>query len=169
MTRCVVLVGNPRAGGRTTRVALAVAEWLGPVDVHVIELAEFGPAVLDPSDERLAAAQHAVGSCELLVVASPTYKATYSGLLKVFLDGLDGGALRGKVAIPVMVGAAASHMLAVELHLRPLLSELGAITPLPGLFAVDSEVDEFVASLERRAPEAAVVRSLLRSRDDQVG
>ncbi|TDD63979.1 hypothetical protein E1262_29575 [Jiangella aurantiaca] len=40
------------------------------------------------------------------LLATPTYKARYTGLLKAFLDRLPGGALRGTVAVPVTVAAA---------------------------------------------------------------
>ena len=62
---------------------------------------------------------------DLVVVASPTYKATYTGLLKAFVDRYGNDGLAGTVAVPVMTGAGAGHALAVEVHLRPLLVELG--------------------------------------------
>jgi FMN reductase len=48
---------------------------------------------------------------DVLVVASPTYKATYSGLLKAFLDRLATGSLAGKTAVPVLLGGAPNHQL----------------------------------------------------------
>src|SRR5262249_15931893 len=75
------------------------------------------------------------------VVASPTYKATYTGLLKVFLDRIAGGALLGQLAVPLMVAGAPQHALAVETHLRPLLIELGATCLTPGLCVLESHLD----------------------------
>jgi FMN reductase len=69
-------------------------------------------------------------------VASPTYKATYPGLLKSFLDWFSTTGLAGVTVVPVMVGAAAQHALAVKTHLRPLLVELGATVPTRGLRAL---------------------------------
>jgi len=71
----------------------------------------------------------------MLVVASPTYKATYTGLLELFLDGYGPAPLAGVEAVPLMVGAAPHHALAVDVHLTPLLLELGASVPAAALRA----------------------------------
>ena len=68
-----------------------------------------------------------VGAADLVVVASPTYKATYTGLLKLFLDRFSTDGLRG-VAVPLMLGAGPAHALAPELSLRPVLAEIGGTT-----------------------------------------
>ena len=57
----------------------------------------------------------------MLVIASPTYKATYSGLLKAFLDRLGTGALAGAAAVPILLGGAQNHQLAIDVHFVPLL------------------------------------------------
>jgi FMN reductase len=96
------------------------------------------------------------------VVASPTYKATYTGLLKSFLDGVPTGALQSTIAVPVMVAGDRGHALAVDVHLRPLLLELGASCPTPGLFVEEAQLADPAAAvegwLERAAPalEAAL-------------
>ena len=65
-----------------------------------------GPGLLDLGrpDGRPVWSQQ-VSSADLLVVAQPTYKATYTGLLKLFLDQLPGDGLRGVTAVPLMLGA----------------------------------------------------------------
>lgn len=136
----VVLVGNPKPRSRTWQAAHLVAERLTgrPADVD-LDLATFGPALLDWTSEPVADAVQRVQDSSLLVVASPTYKATYTGLLKLFLDRIGGGALGGLPAVALMLGGHWRHALAAELHLKPLLAELGAATPTPGLFLLDSE------------------------------
>jgi FMN reductase len=87
-------------------------------------------------------------------VASPTYKASYTGLLKSFLDWFDTTSLEGVTVIPVMTGAGAHHALAVEVHLRPVLVELGASLPTRGLYVTEAELpeaDEVIASWLRVA------------------
>lgn len=139
----VVLVGNPRPASRTHGAAGLVAEELSGQKPDVtVELAELGPALFDPDDERVAAAVAAVRAASLLVVASPTYKAAYTGLLKLFLDGLGPGALAGVTAVPLMLGAHWRHSLAAELLLKPVLVELGATVPTRGLFLLDSQYAE---------------------------
>jgi FMN reductase len=143
----VVIVGNPRPGSRTHSAAVAAARAVADaagieVEPVVIDLSVLAPGLLSPEpsaaiDEALAA----VTSASLLVVASPTYKATYTGLLKVFLDRLPSAALAGVVALPLLVMGAPQHALAVEVHLRPLLVELGATVPTPGLALLESQFD----------------------------
>ena len=83
-----------------------------------------------------------------MVVASPTYKASYTGLLKSFLDWFGTTSLEGVTVVPVMTGAGAHHALAVEVHLRPVLVELGATLPTRGLYVTEAElpdVDDIIA------------------------
>jgi FMN reductase len=84
----------------------------------------------------------AVAGSDIVVVASPTYKATYTGLLKAFLDRYGNNGLAGTVCVPVMTGAAPIHALAPEVHLRPLLVELGASIPSRGLYVTEQEFDD---------------------------
>ena len=75
------------------------------------------------------------------MIASPTYKATYTGLLKLFLDQIGTGDLAGVVAVPLMLGAGPGHALAPDLLLKPVLVELGATTPTKGLYLLDKSWD----------------------------
>lgn len=140
-----VVVGNPRAGSRTSKVATEVAEQvatsIGGTVGPLIDLAGHGPAVLDPDNPDVQADMVAVREVDVLVVASPTYKATYTGLLKAFLDRYGPPALNGVIAVPVMVGGAPDHAMAVEVHLRPLLVELGAVVPTRGLYVLEADID----------------------------
>lgn len=148
----VVLVGNPRPGARTRRLAEAVAEALlqrrgEPATRHrVLELAElvgvsFGPEPaygvkngLDPFA--------AVRSARLLIVATPAYKGSYTGLLKVFLDQFGHRELSGATAVPVAVAASRAHAQATASALRDVLTELGAAVPAPPLAALESELTD---------------------------
>ena len=135
-----IVVGNPKRGSRTRAAAELVAQRLtgAPAD-HVIEVVELGPALLEWGDEGIKAAVEKVAASDLAVIASPTYKATYTGLLKTFLDKFSGGTgMAGVVTVPLMVGGALDHALAPELTLKPVLAELGATTALPGLFLLES-------------------------------
>lgn len=148
----VVLVGNPRPGSRTRRLAEAVTEALlqrrgVPADRYrVLELAEivgvsFGPepayGVRDGSDPFAA-----VRAARLLVVATPTYKGSYTGLLKVFLDRFGHRELSGATAVPVAVAASPAHARASASALRDVLTELGAAVPAPPLAVLESELTE---------------------------
>jgi FMN reductase len=136
----VVVVGNPKPRSRTLHAAELVTERLvgRPPDV-TIDLVDLGARLLDQSDQQVGHAVAEVLAADLLVVASPTYKATFSGLLKLFLERFAAGSLWSVTAVPLMLGADWRHSLAPEVFLRPVLAELGASVPLRGLFLLDSE------------------------------
>lgn len=150
--RIAVVVGNPKPASRTLRVALAVADALSTVvdetsDRLVVDLAQYGPDLLDWQAEQSTLVCAQVAACDLIVVASPTYKASYTGLLKIFFDRYGNRALEGTVAVPVMTGASLVHALAPETHLRPLLVELGAVTPTRGLYVTEPDMNDLAPVL----------------------
>lgn len=136
--RVTVVVGNPKPLSRTQAAALVLAERLGGADL-VVDLADVAAEMFDPSSTRVADLVEQVAASDLLVAASPTYKATYTGLLKAFLDRFPHEGLAGVVAVPLMLGASPVHALAPEHGLRPLLVELGASVPTRGLYVLDSQ------------------------------
>lgn len=166
--RITTVVGNPRIGSRTRMAAEAVADSLAAlasaqgwnVQTHVVELAELaGELFAFPSEPADAAVEQARAS-DILVVASPTYKASYTGLLKAFLDRYGTNGLAGVTAIPIMLGGAPIHALAVDTHLTPLMQELGASCPARGLFILESDLDRLDAVIEiwRTANQRALDR-----------
>lgn len=138
--KVTVVAGNPKAGSRTLEAVGLVAEAVtGAAPDSVIDVIELGPGLLGWGDEQIAAAVATVAGSDLVVIGSPTFKATYTGVLKLFLDQFaTGEGLRDVVAVPVMLGAGPGHALAPELLLKPVLAELGAATPAPGLYLLDS-------------------------------
>jgi FMN reductase len=89
----------------------------------------------------VAEAKEIVKSADLLVIASPTFKATYTGLLKLFLDQFGAGELGQIPTFALMLGGSLAHSLAPELTLRPVLVEIGASCPAPGLYLLDSDYE----------------------------
>ena len=143
--KIAVVVGNPKPQSRTLQTAFAVADLFPGATRLVVDLAEHAPRLFDWEDPALTALTAEVAAADLLIVASPTYKATYTGLLKAFLDRYGTNGLAGVVAVPVMTGAADGHALAVEAYLRPLLVELGATVPSRGLYMVMPRMAELTA------------------------
>ncbi len=127
----------------------------------MIDLANLGGQLFDWSSAEVKAEVAALSSADLAVIATPTYKATYTGLLKSFLDWFGQSGMATVVAIPVMVGGSAIHALAPEAFLRPLLVEIGAIVPTRGLFILDSELDELPATVATWAEGAGNALSRL--------
>ena len=152
-----VVVGNPKPKSRTYLAAHLVAEQLAgrPAELTV-DLADLGAALLDWSDQQVADIVTALAASDLVVFASPTFKATYTGLLKLFLDRMSAGTLAGVTAVPVMLGGHWQHALAADLLLKPVLVEIGATCPTRGLFLLESEHQggpTLDAWLERARPQ----------------
>ena len=139
----VVVVGNPKPNSRTRRAAELVAERLwGTPAATVVDVVDLGTGLLSWGDPKVAEAKRAVLDADVLVVASPTFKGTYTGLLKLFLDQFGQGELSQKTTFPIMLGGSPTHALAPELTLRPVLVEIGASCPAPALYLLDSEYAE---------------------------
>lgn len=172
----MTLVGNPKAGSRTLTVANEVSAqlasmletWDGQVHTTCLDLAELSPHMFDMASETFDTAMQSALAADLLLVVSPTYKATYTGLLKAFLDRFPQNALGGKIAVPVMVGAAPIHSLAVDTYLRPLLIELGASCPTRGLFVLESQLESLSAVVEKWLQTARFALGGMRSSRDGV-
>jgi FMN reductase len=138
----VVVVGNPKPMSRTRTAAELIAERLTHAPAtSVIDVVDLGAGLLAWGDPGVAEAKRLVESADLLVVASPTFKGTYTGLLKLFLDQFGKGELNQLTTFVVMLGAAPQHALAPELTLRPVLVEIGASCPAPSLYLLESQYE----------------------------
>ena len=158
-------MGNPRAGSKTLAATRALVETLaeavGGTALPVVDLADFGGRVLDYSDGGVAALRAELATVNLLVVATPVYKGSYTGLLKAFLDRYPANGLRGVVAIPVMTGADLGHSMGPDVNLAPLLTELGASVPVRGLYFVTGDMDKVDEVVGAAAHEYAAIFSVL--------
>ena len=175
MSSLVTLVGNPKSGSRTLSAASTLADGLAErFDGDrrtVIDLADIADGLLAPWRLSEAAAQAAadVKAADLLVIATPTYKASFTGLLKLFLDVLPAGSLASTVVVPLTVSGGPAHRHLADLQLRPVLSELGAIVPAPTLLLEETELPELAdlvtSYVDRHGPViAAAVGALAASR-----
>jgi FMN reductase len=164
-SRTAVMVGNPKPNSRTLAATIHLTRELTGTDPDlVVDLATLGPALLDWSSPEVAELVERLGGADLVVVGSPTYKGTYTGLLKLFLDRFAAGSgLRG-IAVPLMLGGSPAHSLAPELSLRPVLAELGGVVPGRGLYVVDSRYADPAAYADWLAATKPIVRALLDAR-----
>ena len=158
MSNVVVLSGNPRRASRTAAFATALAERLTGRTPRVIELADVIAVSFDAEPARAAAPQpdawDAAAAADLLVVATPSYKGTYTGLLKLFFDHYPTGALAGVRAVPVAVAGSPDHAGATAADLQRLLRELGAVTR-EAVTVLESQLAEPDALLDRHAARLA--------------
>ncbi|USW96319.1 NADPH-dependent FMN reductase [Pseudomonas proteolytica] len=163
----VTLGGSPSQRSRSGVLLDHSRRWLQQQGVEVVsyQVRDFpaedllyarfdSPKVLD----LLAQVANADG----LLIATPVYKASFSGALKTVLDLLPERALAHKVVLPMATGGSIAHMLAVDYALKPVLSALKAQELLHGIFAEDSQIAygegnaqaQLVPILEQRLSEA---------------
>jgi FMN reductase len=164
--RAVGISGSPNGGRSHSRQLLALALQrleAGGARTQLIDLAVLPADALlgRGAAAEVVAAQTAVAGADIVVASTPVYRATYSGLLKVFFDLLPREALAGKVAIPIATGGVPGHLLAVDHGLRPLFASVGALTVAAGTYGTDDDFPDGQPSLPlRRRAEQAVAEAL---------
>jgi FMN reductase len=135
------------------------------VEVETIELRPLAHALADhlltgfPSGD-LAAAIDRAHFADGLVVVTPVFAASYSGLFKTFFDVLDKDALDGKPVLIAATAGTARHSLVLEHALRPLFSYLHAVVVPTGVFAATDDFGTDGAlrkRIERAATELAAL------------
>ncbi len=149
----VAVSGSPRSPSRSKRLAEQLLELLAArgCTIGLIDLTTLPADALlarSPSSE-VDGAIAAVGEARIVIAATPTYRALYTGLLKCFFDLMPPGHLRRKLCLPVQTGASPIHYLAMEYGLRPLFMSLDGI-PLAGVYATDDEFTDGEPSMELR-------------------
>lgn len=179
----VTVVGNPKPGSRTLTAAAeltaALAGHLGsdqqPEVVEPIDLATIAPGLLAPwrLSPAAASAVETARSAGILVLATPTYKASYTGLLKLFLDAFAAGSLARTVVVPLTVAGGPVHRHLANLQLRPVLADLGASLPVPSLLLEEADLPDLdpvvTAYAERHGAVIGAVASALRPVASPVG
>ncbi len=141
----LLVAGSPAERSRSAALLDEAGRRLARRGVLVkrLRIRDLSPQALllaDVGNPSIAAAVRNVAAAEVVVVATPVYKAAYSGVLKVFLDLLVQSGLQGKTVLPLATGGSPHHMLALDYALRPVLQSLGAKHILPGIYATDAQV-----------------------------
>ncbi|GAA4543876.1 FMN reductase [Amycolatopsis samaneae] len=143
------------------RLAAATVAALGDAGVEVIELRDLAVDVTNnlltgfPAP-KLRAAIDAVEKADGLIVVTPVFTASYSGLFKSFFDVLDQGVLEGKPVLLGATGGTERHSLVLDLQLRPLFGYLRA-NPVPtGVYAASSDWGggDALGALQKRVERA---------------
>lgn len=140
----VALSGSMSATSKTASLADHILRLVaGGEPARHYRISAVDPAALlrgDTSDELLAEMVDAVAGAHGVIVATPIYKAAYSGLLKVFLDILPQFALAGTAVLPIGTGGSVAHVLALDYALRPVLQSMGARHIVQSHFVAESSM-----------------------------
>ena len=141
----LLIAGSPSERSRTAALLEAAGQRLETRGVLVdrLRVRDLSPQALLLADFGHRSISQAIGqvvAAQVIIVATPVYKAAYSGVLKVFLDLLPQDAFVGKTVLPLATGGSPNHMLALDYALRPVLQSLGAKHILSGIYATDAQV-----------------------------
>jgi FMN reductase len=184
----LLLGGSPSFPSTTWRLQQLVGERLAALGhrtgaLQVRELPALALLRADVKDPVIADAVARVRDADAIVIGTPVHKASFSGVLKAFLDLLPQDGLADKLVLPLATGGSQSHMLALDYALRPVLASLAPRHILPSIFATSEQLpwdpalglrpvpaiaariaagvaqlhDELQYALQRRAPAAQVL------------
>ncbi|SDM42709.1 FMN reductase [Janthinobacterium sp. OK676] len=136
----LLLGGSPQLPSSSSRLLLHIGEQLALqghsyAELHVRDLPARALLLADYDDAAIARAVRAVADADAIVIATPIYKASYTGLLKAFLDLLPQDGLAGKLVLPLATGGGHAHTLALDYALRPVLHALGAKQVFTSIYA----------------------------------
>ena len=158
MSNILTISASPSPVSKTAAVRRRIDGQLAAQghSVHALDVRDLPPAALlaaDTTDPAIAAAVELFEQADGVVIATPVFKASYSGLLKTLLDLLPQQALAGKIVLPLVTGGTVAHALVIDYALRPVLAAMGSTEVVHGHFLLDG----FVSVSEGRlalAPEA---------------
>jgi len=136
----LLLGGSPQLPSSSGRLLAFIGERLasqghGVRKLDVRELPAQALLLADYAEPSITKAVQAVADADAIVIATPIYKAAYTGLLKAFLDLLPQDGLAGKLVLPLATGGGHAHTLALDYALRPVLQALGAKQVYTSIYA----------------------------------
>ena len=143
MSKLIAVLGSVTPPGRLLKALQAMtatARAAEPtLETDLLNLADVRIAFADgrPPDaynDDTAAVVKRIVAADMVILASPVYRASFTGSLKNLLDQLPVEALMGKPCGIVAMGATAHHYLGVEWHLRDVLTWFGALVPPTGVY-----------------------------------
>ncbi|MFG2602462.1 NADPH-dependent FMN reductase [Streptomyces sp. NPDC048514] len=145
MATVLSVSGSPSASSRTGRLLrhldqrlIARGHRVIPLDVRTLPAdALLGADLRHPA---VVEATELFARADGVVVGTPVYKASYSGVLKALLDLLPQYALTGKTVLPLATGGSTAHVLAIDYALRPVLNSMGAAHIVQGWFTLDKDI-----------------------------
>jgi len=145
--RVVGIAGSPTSPSRSTALLRQAMDEAGNLAGHGSQLSTIAVRDLpsqallgaDIDHPTIAEALAQIRAADLVLVATPIYKAAYSGLLKTFLDLLPQDGLRGKTVLALGTGDSIGHLLALDYALKAVLGALGSSHLLDAVYAEDSQ------------------------------
>ncbi len=138
------LSGSPTPGSRSRKVLVRVLEHVAShgVKTSILDLADLPAEALlaRRTDPVVADAVAACMKARILILATPTYRATYAGQLKAFMDLFPNAGLTDHVGGAIATARGPMHLLLLDHGIRPLVASLGGLTASQLVYVTDSEL-----------------------------
>lgn len=146
MKRIVILSGSPSEHSRSDVLLTYLGKKLQAQDVSIshISVKDVPQQDLCQGNYNSPAIQQiskTIEQAQGLIIGSPVYKASYSGVLKSLIDLLPQDIFKHKPVLPIMTGGSPTHLLAIEYTLKPLVNLLKGQS-LKGVYFLDSQLDK---------------------------
>ncbi|MEY2831126.1 MAG: hypothetical protein RLZZ574_384 [Cyanobacteriota bacterium] len=145
MSDIVTISGSPFPSSRS----LAILDYVQQLsNKHELNITSISVRDLPPEDLvygnfeslELKKIQRHIEQAKAIIISTPVYKSTYSGVLKTLLDLMPQYAFAKKTILPIAIGGTINHLLSIDYSIKPLLSVMGATHILRGLYIVNSQI-----------------------------
>lgn len=147
MATIILISGSPSKQSKTAKVANYLQKQLQERNhdaqcIHVRDLPAEDLLHAKFTSEAIRHTHELIERADAIIVLSPVYKGSYTGILKAFLDLLPEKAFANKIIAPVVTGGTIAHLLSIEYSLKPIFSILGAREILHGVFILDQAIEK---------------------------
>jgi len=145
LAKITIISGSPSASSRLNGLIQYIRKQLSQNghSTALLEVLDLPPEDLvyaNFNSPAILAAHELVEQADAVIIASPVYKASYTGVLKSYLDLLPHKALKYKTIMPVFVAGAQSHLLAIDYSLKPVLAAMGGRKYAMSVYATDAMI-----------------------------
>ncbi len=146
MVQAVIINGSNKKASRLTGIHHYIESYLeeagiSSASIFIHELPAEDLITANFAGAEIAKANKKVAESEIVFILTQIFKASYTGILKTYLDLLPQKGLENKIIVPIAIGGALGHLLALEYALKPVLSVLGATKILNSVFVIDQQVE----------------------------
>lgn len=142
--KILIISGSPTLRSRSSALLDYAQQWLSQYDweIYRVSVSEFDANVLVKAKyqhSQIQAFIQRVKQADGIIIASPVYQSSYSGVLKSVIDLLPQGAFANKTVLPIMSGGSECHRLSLDYALKPLLVTLKTEEIISGIYISDNQ------------------------------
>lgn len=145
MHEIVTISGSPSPSSRSSAILdyakeLSAKHGLGAASITVRDLSPEDLVYGNFESLELKKLQLLIEQAQAVIISTPVYKSSYTGVLKALLDLMPQYAFAGKTILPIVTGGTINHLLSIDYAIKPLFSAMGATHILRGVYIVSSQI-----------------------------